>query len=598
MTRPRRILSAAVVVSVFAVVPAVTVGAQPADPAPTTQPRTQTRSTDTPTDAPIAAAAPVRIVALNRSALSVQGVASPGDVELVPTARSTVRVIRVTTVGDWLRSLAPGPAGGQEVAAEAQAVVWRSYALRRVDDGGGRSSSGTADVCSHVDCPLGEQVSVVATDGTAGDTTAGDDASGGPSTVPADPAATRWADALRATRDEILAAGTKPALARSHALAGGTTRRNDAVFADGNVPYLPSVDVKEDEAAAGATSQWSAVLPLADVERQLRAAGLQVPAGLSEVRSIGTVEDPQVALVGDGAEVRVAKTDFADALDAVLAEGTTAPEALLTPARDRTVPSYRYSVTTSDGDVTIEGVGDGHGVGMSATAALAQAAGGGDVDAVLSRFYPGTSTVEQPEADATPLRVEVAELPVVTLDSTRGFRIIEAGGGTVVESALLEWTARVADPPTGTDAGVLAFAGPEGAGAELRISEFSSPLQGTAGTGVPVAFVLTRPAFVTATLVDAGGAESTAALRDGAVFPAGRSTAVVPIATPGTWKIRLVADDRSATARTETQSLAVEERRRGPSPTGALALAALLTGLVIVTLAGRASLKRRRAAGT
>ena len=210
------------------------------------------------------------------------------------------------------------------------------------------------------------------------------------------------AQAIAATRGEVLVFRGYPVLALFHASSGGRTesfeRIKPGVLApDGKTAIAAAMPVVEDDAAQpGARAldleashgHWKADLPLPDVTRALQAWS----AAASGRPPFGTVEAVSVAErhADSGRVARVSiRHELAGKTRFTTLEATDFRMAV-SPVRIRSLWWDRCVIASqSPGYLVLEGRGFGHGCGLSQVSAWYLARQGETPEAIVARFYAG-----------------------------------------------------------------------------------------------------------------------------------------------------------------------------------------------------------------
>jgi len=210
------------------------------------------------------------------------------------------------------------------------------------------------------------------------------------------------AQAIAATRGEVLVFRGYPVLALFHASSGGRTesfeRIKPGVLApDGKTAIAAAMPVVEDDAAQpGARAldleashgHWKADLPLPDVTRALQAWS----AAASGRPEFGTVEAVSVAErhADSGRVARVSiRHDLAGKTRFTTLEATDFRLAV-SPVRIRSLWWDRCVIASkAPGYLVLEGRGFGHGCGLSQVSAWYLARQGETPEAIVARFYAG-----------------------------------------------------------------------------------------------------------------------------------------------------------------------------------------------------------------
>lgn len=174
---------------------------------------------------------------------------------------------------------------------------------------------------------------------------------------------------------------------------------------------------------------------------------------------------------GSGAVI-LAPPDFRAALN----HGETPPDGM-----PLTVPSDRYSVSTSGADAVIDGGGWGHGIGMSQYGALGKALRGWRAADILAAYYGGLRPVAQTGLPAT-IRVDLGSQPTVTAGGSGPLRVTDGSGQVLAAAATGFWTIA-----PGPHAGQLRVTPPAGALAAPPTT--AAPVGASIPPTVPVAAV-------------------------------------------------------------------------------------------------------------
>ncbi|MFO0728858.1 MAG: SpoIID/LytB domain-containing protein [Myxococcota bacterium] len=173
--------------------------------------------------------------------------------------------------------------------------------------------------------------------------------------------------AVVSTRGEVLSYRHQLAQALFHSTCGGKTVSAERAFGN-RVPYL--VPEPCPWCRDSTRYRWSMSLVLDKLEKQLQKAGLLSGKGKLSALERGTTEGSLLATVGK-------KTVELSAKQVRAALGYMV------------MMSDRFTATTTEGRVEIEGVGFGHGVGMCQWGARGQAERGlGHVE-ILEHYYRG-----------------------------------------------------------------------------------------------------------------------------------------------------------------------------------------------------------------
>ena len=185
-----------------------------------------------------------------------------------------------------------------------------------------------------------------------------------------DPAATA---AVEATRGTIITYDGRPIFAAYHSNSGGHTEDSENVWGT-PYPYLRGVPDPYALEAPGVT--WSAVLPLAAIEGDLRRGGTDLAALDDVAPGRVTPWGRVVTLVlrgGDGRTQEINANRF---------------RLLVGPSVLR---STMFSVTREGAAAGFTGRGSGHGVGLDQWGARAMAARGFTFEQILKYYYTGVT---------------------------------------------------------------------------------------------------------------------------------------------------------------------------------------------------------------
>lgn len=180
-------------------------------------------------------------------------------------------------------------------------------------------------------------------------------------------------DAVRSTTGQVVVHDGRPLRCWYHSTCGGHTVPSHTVFPV--APSEPLAGVHVDRCQESKYYRWTGRLPVADV---LSLAGLKGP-----LRSFGPGETLDH---GRSESFRVVAADGEVEL--------SAPEARLRLGPSVLRSTWVTSASVVGAEVHVEGRGWGHGVGMCQMGAKALAEDGLLADAILGRYYPG-STVER-----------------------------------------------------------------------------------------------------------------------------------------------------------------------------------------------------------
>lgn len=248
------------------------------------------------------------------------------------------------------------PAAFHPEALKAQAVVARTYAVRRLPFFGGRGCDRhpEADLCS--------------------------DPATGQAYMDEAQMRDRWGpvrywlyrrrirQAVRETQGEILVFDGGPIDAVYHSTSGGHTENAAAVWGR-HVPYLVGVPSPHEEDSPRFLQEFT--FTVAEV-----AARLDIPAGV--IRRALAAGEEVITVVETGVSGRPVTLSIA---------GTTMAATEFRQRLD--LPSTWFTHRWHDGRLTLEVRGYGHGVGMSQYGAQGMAQAGYDYRAILAHYYRG-----------------------------------------------------------------------------------------------------------------------------------------------------------------------------------------------------------------
>lgn len=304
------------------------------------------------------------------SHLMVDGVAYPGEIELLSRTDGSVTAVNVVALERYLEGVVARELSGATASAfdalRAQAVAARTYALKRT---GSRAEFGFDLYGSVLDQAYKGIVDVT------------------------DSLAVR---AVRETAGEALLYNGMLIDAYYHSTCGGHTAAVELVFDDPPAPYLvPVSDARPDGdgfwCQGSRYFRWTREFDLAELEamlaRNLPELVPLAPRGLGSLRDLEVLNvTPEgrvvtLAVTTSTGRYRVSENEirilFADANGAWL----RSTQFLLRPV-------YADGQLRS---VTLVGGGWGHGVGMCQVGAMARAKSGQRYDEILSTYYPGTT---------------------------------------------------------------------------------------------------------------------------------------------------------------------------------------------------------------
>lgn len=414
---------------------------------------------------------PLRLVARGSAPIDVVGLHSFFDTVELTSASDGLVVSNRLPLERYVLGLQEVPTEWPEEALKAQAVAARTYALRELEDGrSGESAIYGYDICATVLCQVFSGADVVrAEDGE------------------------RWTAAVEATAGETILYDGEPILARYHSTSGGRTIDNEDAFpGEPAYPYLKSVPSPTEQGSP--LRNWRVTFKLAEVQAMLSRAGWWAGSKpLVRVRSAGgPFFNPDVAFEGKGGK-RLVKTadefrDIARDLAPAMFPGRY-PSRWNTSSGvlPETLPSERYSVTTTGRNVVFDGTGWGHGSGMSQWGAHGMAQNGASYVDILTHYYTGVSVGDYPDPGVIEVGVDQARSSVTASGS---FKIVDGRGKTIVQEALGTWNFEWG----GT--GAVSIQPPQGYGLPLEVGIVNAPKKVLVGEPAFLTVALSRPAKI------------------------------------------------------------------------------------------------------
>jgi stage II sporulation protein D len=184
--------------------------------------------------------------------------------------------------------------------------------------------------------------------------------------------------AVNATRGEVLRFEGKLAQAFYHQNCGGTTAAAREAWPAVTEAYLTSHEDRY--CAARGVLKWESAIRVADLDRALRAAGLTMPAGWSEIEVVSRSESGRAQRLklsgGADGNVPISASTFRFAVDRELGWNK--------------IRSDLYDVRNAGEQIVFSGRGSGHGVGMCQAGAEEMARERKTYREILSFYYPGT----------------------------------------------------------------------------------------------------------------------------------------------------------------------------------------------------------------
>lgn len=373
-----------------------------------------------------------------------------GAIEVGVDGDGSLFVIGELGFEEYLQGIAEVPRTWPIEALKAQVVAARSYALARMRFADATGSRLGYDLCATDACQVYRGTGI--SEGPWGE---------------------RWKRAVEATRGEVLVHEGRPAETVYFSTSNGRTYGNERVFGGAPVPYLRPVVERDD--GASPVSRWSVRMPLRDLTRFLRDAGLWSGSAIREVRQRGT----RVVLTGAGRRRALARAELRSALNA--SAPCLDPATYPTGDLPQTVPSIWFRAGSDGGELRIRGRGWGHGVGMVQWGAYGKAEDGMSYREILGAYYGGLT----PVAFDTPstIRVGIAtglETVTIVADGPVRVRGRDLGDGPWRFTGGRRLKVRPASEP----------------GPVLSVSGFQAPRRARAGRTIRAALVADRPVAV------------------------------------------------------------------------------------------------------
>ena len=184
--------------------------------------------------------------------------------------------------------------------------------------------------------------------------------------------------AVNATRGEVLRFEGKVAQTFYHQNCGGTTAAAREAWPAVTEAYLTSHEDRY--CAAREVLKWESAIRVADLDRALRAAGLTMPAGWSEIEVVSRSESGRAQRLklsgGADGNAPISASTFRFAVDRELGWNK--------------IRSDLYDVRNAGEQIVFSGRGSGHGVGMCQAGAEEMAREGKNYREILGFYYPGT----------------------------------------------------------------------------------------------------------------------------------------------------------------------------------------------------------------
>jgi SpoIID/LytB domain protein len=446
-----------------------------------------------------------------------------GVVEVGKDARGRLFVINILPFEDYLKGIAEVPRTWPMEALKAQVVAARSYALAHLQRPGSEGARLGYQICATTACQVYLGLG-----------------------IENGPYGSRWRQAVRETRGQVLLYQGRPADTLYSSTSNGRTLGNEKVFGSTPLPYLRSVAERDD--GNSPVSRWRTAIAHQDVARFLRAAG-EWPA--KPVTSV-TRKGDRIVVRGGGTSRSFSVTEFR--IDINAWAHCIAPAIYPTVDSDgrlpQTIPSKWFTTSNVGKAVVLRGRGWGHGVGMVQWGAEGKARRGLSHRQILAHYYGGL--VPQPFAGPETISVGVA----VGLKSV----VIEGTGEVSVEGRTVPGPWRVTG---GKRLRIRSASPPPRYISPARVIE--SPKRITAGRRMAVSVSL--PQLSVARLVLLQGRSQTP-LGKPATYNAGLATlrAKVPRVPSGRYALEVVVSNGIDIVRTRVRAVRVRGATATPSP--------------------------------
>lgn len=296
----------------------------------------------------------------------------------------------------YLSGIAEVPAFWPLEALKAQVVAARTYAVSHMNPSGALAREIPHHLCATDACQVyrGRNIS----HGAWGE---------------------RWVRAVTETAGEILEYRGSPAETFYFSTSNGRTYSNSEIWGGDPRPYLRGVSEEDD--GASPVRRWRVKVPLPDLARVLRRAGVWGPQPIASV----TMRDGRVTVSGGGRSESMTPTALRFYLNSeapclipkryptASSTGRTLPQ---------TVPSRWYRLRQDQGAIVLEGEGWGHGVGMVQWGLHGKAEGGWSYADMLAYYYSGLKPVKR----GTPGRIRVllaSDLTAIDVEPVGGFDV-------------------------------------------------------------------------------------------------------------------------------------------------------------------------------
>jgi SpoIID/LytB domain protein len=292
-----------------------------------------------------------------------------GTLEIGRRAGGLLYLVAEMDFPTYLSGIAEVPAMWPLEALKAQVVAARTYAVSHMNPSGALAREIPHDLCATDACQVyrGRNIS----HGAWGE---------------------RWVRAVTETAGEILEHRGRPAETFYFSTSNGRTYSNTEIWGGDPRPYLRGVAEEHD--GESPVRRWTVRVPLDDLARVLRRAGVWGPEAIASVRmAAGSVD---VSGGGRSATMSVTALRFYLNSEAPCLVPKRYPTASGTGRTlPQPVPSRWYRLRQERASIVIEGEGWGHGVGMVQWGLYGKAGSGWSYDDMLAYYYSGLRPVKQ-----------------------------------------------------------------------------------------------------------------------------------------------------------------------------------------------------------
>ncbi|MDR1620440.1 MAG: stage II sporulation protein D [Clostridiales bacterium] len=275
-----------------------------------------------------------------------------GEERMITLYDSDMKKAGKIPLEEYLTGVVAGemPAAFHEEALKSQAVVARTYTLRKIEEGGCPSGY---DICTSSKCCQAYDTAAACRDKWG---------------IAYDANIRKVKNAVRQTRDEALYYGGELIEALYHAASGGQTEDSENVFASAR-PYLRGVKSENEVGSSHLTDTRTFTRKdfVTKINKNWPKAVLKAGKLESQLEVLIRYESGRVKTVQLGA-VNVSGRELRGALG---------------------LPSAWFTITLTADNVSIHTRGYGHGVGMSQTGANGMAVEGADYREILAHYYTG-----------------------------------------------------------------------------------------------------------------------------------------------------------------------------------------------------------------